>query len=89
MNLALTIEKMKEVCNEYGFVCENGSIYYRKNNVANYWMNIDMKRCIVFFSSIDAYDNVVDFTLKLEQFIELYKKTQMENKLEDIKEDFK
>ena len=31
MNLALTIEKMKEVCNEYGFVCENGSIYYRKN----------------------------------------------------------
>ena len=89
MNFALTIEKMKEVCNEYGFVCENGSIYYRKNNVANYWMNIDMKRCIVFFSSIDAYDNVVDFTLKLEQFIELYKKTQMENKLEDIKEDFK
>lgn len=89
MNLALTVEKMKEICSEYGFVCDNGSIYYRKNNVANYWMNIDMKRCIVFFSSIDAYDNVVDFTLKLEQFIELYKKTQMENKLEDIKEDFK
>ena len=89
MNFALTDEKMKEICNEYGFSCDNGSIYYRKNNVANYWMNIDMKRCLVFFSSIDAYDNVVDFTLKLEQFIELYKKTQMENKLEDIKEDFK
>ena len=33
MNLALTIEKMKEVCNEYGFVCENGSIYYSQYNV--------------------------------------------------------
>ena len=31
MNFALTVEKMKEICNEYGFVCENGSIYYRKN----------------------------------------------------------
>lgn len=89
MNFALTVEKMKEICNEYGFSCDNGSIYYRKNNVADYLMNIDMKRCIVFFSPIDAYDNVVGFTLKLEQFIELYKKTQMENKLEDIKEDFK
>ena len=39
--------------------------------------------------AVDAYTNVVSFTLKLEQFIELYKKTQMENKLENIKEDFK
>lgn len=88
MNLALTIEKMKEICNEYGFSCDNGSIYYRQNNVANYWMNNDMKSCTVFFSAIDVYDNVVSFTLKLEQFIELYKKTQMENKLEDIMDDF-
>lgn len=88
MNLALTIEKMKEICNVYGFSCDNGSIYYRQNNVANYWMNNDMKSCTVFFSAIDAYDNVVSFTLKLEQFIERYKKTQMENKLEDIMDDF-
>lgn len=89
MNLALTVEKMKEICSEHGFLCDNGFIYYRQNNVANYWMNNDMKSCTVFFSAIDAYDNVVAFTLKLEQFIKLYKKTQMENKLEDIKEDFK
>ena len=89
MNLALTIEKMKEVCNEYGFVCENGSIYYRKNNVANYWINNDMKSCTIFFSACDSYDNVIDFTLKLAQITERYKKTQMETKLEDIKEDFK
>jgi len=48
MNLALTVEKMKEICSEYGFVCDNGSIYYRQNNVANYWMNNDMKSCTVF-----------------------------------------
>lgn len=30
MNFALTVEKMKEICNEYGFSCDNGSIYYRK-----------------------------------------------------------
>jgi hypothetical protein len=89
MNLALTFEKMKEICNEYGFSCDNGFIYYRQNNVANYWLNNDMKSCTVFFSAIDAYDNVVAFTLKLEHFIKLYKITQMENKLEDIKEDFK
>ena len=88
MNLALTIEKMKEICSEYGFVCENGSIYYRKNNVANYWMNNDMKSCTIFFSACDSYDNVIDFTLKLAQITERYKKTQIENKLEDIKEDF-
>ena len=89
MNLELTVEKMKDICNEYGFSCDNGCIYYRQNNVATYWMKNDMKSCTVFFSAIDAYDNVVAFTLKLEQFIELYKKTQMENKLENIKEDFK
>lgn len=88
MNFSLTIEKMTEICNEYGFSCENGVIYYRQHNVANYWMNNDMKSCIVFFSAIDVYDNVIAFTLKLEQVIELFKKTQMENKLEDIKEDF-
>lgn len=88
MNLALTVEKMKDICSEYGFVCENGSIFYRQNNVANYWLNNDMKSSTVFFSAIDAYDNVIAFTLKLEQVIELFKKTQMENKLEDIKEDF-
>ena len=85
----LTIEKMKEICNEYGFSCDNGSIYYRQNNVANYWRSNDMKSCTVFFGALDAYDNVISFTLKLERVIELYKKTQMENKLEDIKEDFK
>lgn len=89
MNLSLTVEKMKDICNEYGFSCDNGCIFYRQNNVANYWMNNDMKSCTVFFSAIDAYDNVIAFTLKLEQYIELYKKTQMENKLDDIKEDFK
>ena len=89
MNLALTVEKMKEICSEYGFVCDNGSIYYRQNNVANYWLNNDMKSCTVFFSVIDSCTNAITFTLKLEHIIELYKKTQMENKLEDIKEDFK
>lgn len=89
MNLALTFEKMKEICNEYGFSCDNGFIYYRQNNVASYYIDNDMKSCTVFFSAIDAYDNVIAFTLKLEQFIELYKITQMENKLENIKEDFK
>lgn len=88
MNLALTVEKMKEICNEYGFSCDNGSIYYGQNNVANYWMNNDMKSCTVIFGALDAYDNVIAFTLKLEQVIERYKKNQMENKLEDIKEDF-
>lgn len=89
MNMSLTIEKMKEICNEYGFLCDNGSIYYRQNNVANYWMSNDMKSCIVFFSPIDSCDNVVAFTLKLERVIELYKENQMLNKLNDIKEDFK
>lgn len=88
MNLALTVEKMKDICSEYGFSCDNGCIFYRQNNVANYWLNNDMKSCTVFFSAIDAYDNVIAFTLKLEQVIELFKKTQMENKLDDIKEDF-
>lgn len=89
MTLTLTDEKMNEICKEYGFSCADGCIYYRQNNVANYWINNDMKSCIVFFGPFDAYDNVVAFTLKLEQFIERYKKTQIENKLEDIKEDFK
>lgn len=84
----LTIEKMNEICNEYGFLCDNGVIYYRQNNVANYWYSNDMKSCTVFFSAIDAYDNVIAFTLKLEKVIEWFKKNQMENKLEDIKEDF-
>lgn len=90
--MTLTIEKMKEICNEYGFSCDNACIRYRQNDVAVYWMNNDMKSCTVFFITYDTcgpYDNVVDLTLKLEQFIERYKKTQMENKLEDIKEDFK
>ena len=77
MNLSLTIEKMKEICSEYGFVCDNGSIYYRQNNVANYWMNNDMKSCTVFFSACDDYDNVIAFTLKLEQVIERYKKRKI------------
>lgn len=52
-------------------------------------MNNDMKSCTIFFSACDYYDNVIDFTLKLVQITERYKKTQIENKLEDIKEDFK
>lgn len=87
--MTLTIEKMKEICNDYGVSCSHGVIYYKQHNVADYWIDNDMKSCTVFFSAIDAYDNVVAFTLKLKQFIEHYKKTQVENKLKDIKEDFK
>ena len=74
MSLALTIEKMKDICSEYGFVCDNGSIYYRQNNVANYWMNNDMKSCTVFFSAIDAYDNVyILFTTSMEILTIIFK----------------
>ena len=87
--MTLTIEKMKEICNDYGVSCSHGVIYYKQHNVADYWIDNDMKSCTVFFSAIDAYDNVVAFTLKLERVIELFKQTQLENKLEDIEIDFK
>ena len=48
-----------------------------------------MKNCTVFFSACYDYYNVIAFTLKLEQGIERYKKSQLENKLENIKKDFK
>lgn len=86
--MPLTIEKMKEICNDYGVSCSHGVIYYKQHNVADYWIDNDMKSCTVFFDN-DVCDDVIDFTFKLEQFIILYKKTQMENKLEDIEIDFK
>ena len=87
--MTLTIEKMKEICNDYGVLCSHGVIYYKQHNVADYWIDNDMKSCTVFFGDNDVCDDVIDFTFKLEQFIILYKKTQMENKLEDIEIDFK
>lgn len=87
--MTLTIEKMKEICNEYGFSCFPGIICYKQHNVADYWIDNDMKSCTVFFSANDVCDDVIVFTFKLKQFIEHYKKTQAENKLKDIKEDFK
>jgi len=87
--MTLTIEKMKEICNDYGVSFSHGVIDYKQHNVADYWIGNDMKSCTVFFGDNDVCDDVIDFTFKLEQFIILYKKTQMENKLEDIEIDFK